>query len=323
MWVLLWLVAIALLDLLLIAHECGHYLVARACRIRVERFGIGFGPTIFERTSQATGTTLRIGLVPVGALVRIRGMDDAGSDPDDRHAFPSRPVWQRLATILAGPAASYLGVAAIAMALYTCHGIDVPRWYGVGSVVPGSAAADKLQPGDVIRAFDHAPLAIDIRPTLGERVNQGRGAPVTLAIERNGEPRDVVIEPKQTTDASGAPTWRLGVQLEARELTVSIGVVDAARRGLVYPAAQARVMATALYRIVVGSESADPGGPVRMVMEFSKAFQLGIGTAIQLVMLLGVYLGLFLALPIPSFDGGRLLRLLYRAVTRRRSISTP
>ena len=70
MWVLLWLVTIALLDALLIAHECGHYLVACAFRIRVERFTIGFGSTSVERTSRA-GTTWRIGRFPLGAFVRI------------------------------------------------------------------------------------------------------------------------------------------------------------------------------------------------------------------------------------------------------------
>jgi regulator of sigma E protease len=322
MWVLLWLVTIALLDALLIAHECGHYLVARACRIRVERFTIGFGPTIFERTSRA-GTTWRIGLFPLGAFVRIRGLDGADADPTDRGAFSRRPVWQRLATILGGPAASYLGVAAIAMALFTCHGIDVPRWYGVGSVVPGSPAAGQLQPGDIVRAFDHTPLTIDQPPTLADRVTRSGGAPIALTIDRNGEQRDVVIEPKQARDPSGAPIWRLGVQLEARDLAVPLGVVEAARRSLVYPAAQARFLVTTLYRVVVGTERADPGGPVRMVMEFQRAFRSGVGTAILLVMMLGVWLGLFLALPIPLFDGARLLLLPYRAMTRRRSRPAP
>lgn len=318
LWVV---VAIAMLDLLLIVHECGHYLVARGCRIRIERFSIGFGPPIVERTSQATGTTLRIGLIPLGAFVRIRGMDDADADPVDPRAYPNRPVWQRLATILAGPAASYLSVAVLAIALYTCHGVDVPRWYGINRVVNGSPAADKLEPGDTVLAFDHAPLTIDSRPTLSERVNRGSGAPITLTIERNGEQRDVVIEPKQGKDASGRRVWLIGVNLEARDLTVQLGLLDAARRGLEYPVAQARLIATALYRVVLGDERADPGGPIRMIYELHQAFQFGISEGIKLEMMLGVYIGLVLALPLPSFDGGRLLLLIYRAMTRRRSRS--
>ncbi len=316
-------VAIAVLDLLLIVHECGHYLVARGCRIRIERFRIGFGPPIVERTSQATGTTLRIGLIPLGAFVRIRGMDDADSDPDDLHAYPNRPVWQRLATILAGPAASYLSVAVIAMALYTCHGVDVPHRYGIGSVRNGYPAADKLQPGDTIVAYDHAPLIINSGPTLSERVNRGNGAPITLTIERNGEQRDVLVEPKQRKDASGRTVWLIGVNLEVRNLAVKLGLLDAAPRAFEYPVAQARQIVAALYRVVVGDDRADPGGSIRMIYEFDQAFRLGTSYAIQLEMMLGVYIGLLLALPLPLFDGGRLLLLIDRAVTRRRPGRTP
>lgn len=316
MLVLFWVVLIAALSLLVIVHECGHYLVARWCRIRIERFSVGFGPVIVERTSPDTGTTWKIGLFLLGGFVRIRGMDRADPDPDDRHAYPNRPIWQRLATILAGPAASYLSLAAIAMALYTCHGIDVPRWYGVGSVMNGYDAAGKLEPGDLILAVDYTRLYINSGPTLSERVNRGKGAPIALTIERNSEQRDVEIEPRQGKDASGRAVWLIGVQLVARDLAVKPGLVDAAGRALTYPARQTQLMVTAIYHTVFGSEKADPGGPIRMVHEFNQAFSLGPVSAIQLAMLLGVYVGLFLVLPIPGFDGGRLLLLIYRVVIR-------
>ena len=84
---LLWVViTIAVLSLLVIVHECGHYVVARGCRIRIAWVSLGLGPAIFARTSQTTGTTFRLGLIPFGGFVRIRGMDTADEDPDDRHA---------------------------------------------------------------------------------------------------------------------------------------------------------------------------------------------------------------------------------------------
>jgi regulator of sigma E protease len=315
-------VPIALLSLLIVLHECGHYLVARGCGIRIERFRLGFGPVIFERTSQVTGTTLRIGLIPFGAFVRIHGMDDAASDPDDRRAFPNRPIWQRLATILAGPAASYLVVVATGMALYACHGIDGPRRYGVGQVLDGYDATHKLQPGDVIVAIDHTPASIGSGPTLSERINRANGAPVTLTIERGGEQRDIALAPTRGPGAAGAPSWRIGVQLEIRSAAIPIEILDAARRAFAYPVELTRILGARLYRIVVGSEPADPGGPVRIVEGSPPPPAIGIVHVLELAMLLGVYVGLFLALPIPSFDGGRLVLLIYRGVTRRRSAVT-
>jgi regulator of sigma E protease len=233
---------------LIIVHESGHYVVARWCRIRIERFSIGFGPTVLERTSQRTGTTFRLGLIPLGGFVHIRGMD-IGRDvaPDDRHAYPSRPIWQRLVTILAGPAISYLSVAAIAMALYTCHGVDAPRFYGVGAVITGYDTFGKLEPGDRILAVDHVPQYIDRGPTLTERINASNGAPITLTIERDGHERDLQIEPRQDEDASGWPTWRIGVQYAPQNVAARLGLVDAAGRAPTYPVVQAEAIGKALY----------------------------------------------------------------------------
>jgi len=72
-----------------------------------------------------------------------------------------------------------------------------------------------------------------------------------------------------------------------------------------------------LYGVVSGSEKADPGGPVRMVEEFYKAFSISIVEGIKLLMLLSVYLGLFNLLPIPALDGGHLMFLAAEAVLRR------
>jgi len=67
------------------------------------------------------------------------------------------------------------------------------------------------------------------------------------------------------------------------------------------------------------SAEAEPGGPVRMVEEFYKAFSTSTVEGILLLMMLSVYLGLFNLLPIPALDGGRLVFLLYEMVTRRRA----
>jgi regulator of sigma E protease len=70
---------------------------------------------------------------------------------------------------------------------------------------------------------------------------------------------------------------------------------------------------------VFGSEKADPGGPIRMVEEFHRAFSASTVHGIELLMALSVYLGLFNLLPIPALDGGRLVFLGYELITRRRA----
>jgi len=207
----MWVVGIAALSLLYIVHECGHYVVARWCRIRIKRIDFGFGPAIFERTLQKTGTTFRLALIPFGGSVKIGGLNiDEPIDPDDEHAYPNRPAWQRFVTIFAGPAANYLFAIVLAMLLYTCHGVDVPRWYGVGAVMAGYDAHGKLEAGDRILEVDHVPLFLDRGPSLVERVNAAEGAEITLTIERNGLPREVSITPR--LDDTNQSVWRIGVR---------------------------------------------------------------------------------------------------------------
>jgi regulator of sigma E protease len=313
-------VAIAALGFLIVVHEGGHYFVARWCRMRIERFSIGFGPGLLKRTSKKTGTTFQLAPIPFGGFVEIRGMNIAEDvDPDDKYAYPNRPVWQRFITIFAGPATNYLSAIVLAFLLFTCHGIDVPHWYGVGEVMKDYDAYGKLEPNDRITKVNGQPLFVDSHPNLTERINESKDAPVTLTVERDGKPVDISIKPKLGKDAAGQPSWMIGVKLAHQDVAVGVNPFDAARRAVIYPVEQTRVIGHVLYGVVFGSEKADPGGPIRMVKEFYDAFSTSIVQGINLLMMLSVYLGLFNLLPIPALDGGRLVFLVYEMVTRRRA----
>ncbi|HEX3757566.1 MAG TPA: site-2 protease family protein, partial [Kofleriaceae bacterium] len=232
-------VAIAALGFLIVVHEGGHYFVARWCRMRIERFSIGFGPGLLKRTSKKTGTTFQLAPIPFGGFVEIRGMNIAEDvDPDDKYAYPNRPVWQRFLTIFAGPATNYLSAIVLAFVLFTCHGIDVPHWYGVGEVLKDYDAYGKLVPGDRITRVNGQPLFVDSHPNLTERINESKDAPVTLTVERDGKPVDIAIKPRPGKDAAGQPSWMIGVKLAHQDVAVGVSLFDAGRRALIYPVEQ-------------------------------------------------------------------------------------
>jgi regulator of sigma E protease len=330
-----YLVAIAALSFLIVVHEGGHYFVARWCQMRIERFSIGFGPGILKRKAKKTGTTFQLAPILFGGFVEIRGMNIAEEvDPDDRHAYPNRPAWQRFITIFAGPATNYLSAIVLAMALYTCHGIDVPHWYGVHEVNEGYDAQGKLQPDDRILKVNGTELFRDSGPSLVDRVTSTKGAPLQLTILRHGATTEVTIKPQLDNDrrplnelARAAPAlapltqklaaswpdpvWRIGVKPVVQPLVIHIGLLDAAGRAVSYPIEQTKVIGAGLYGIIFGNEQADLGGPTRMVEEFQRAFSEGIVTGIKLLMVLSVWLGMFNLLPVPALDGGRLVFLGY------------
>src|SRR3954453_13083308 len=100
-------IAIMGLALLIVLHEGGHFLVARLCGMKVERFSIGFGPTLFG--FKRWGTTFQVAPILLGGFVQITGMNPSEEfDKDDPHVYPNRPRWMRILTILAGPLANYL-----------------------------------------------------------------------------------------------------------------------------------------------------------------------------------------------------------------------
>ncbi|MBC8071478.1 MAG: site-2 protease family protein, partial [Deltaproteobacteria bacterium] len=115
----------------------------------------------------------------------------------------------------------------------------------------------------------------------------------------------------------GKPTYRIGVIQQPD--VVDVGFGTALKSALVYPIDQTKMILGGLRDIFTGKESADPGGPVRIVKEFEKAFDAGWVQGIKLLMLLSVYLGLFNLFPLPALDGGRLVFLAYEMITRRRA----
>jgi regulator of sigma E protease len=314
------LLGIVALGFLIVVHEGGHYFVARWCGMRIEKFSVGFGPGILKRVSKKTGTTFQLAPIPFGGFVEIRGMNIAEDiDPDDKYAYPNRPAWQRFITIFAGPATNYLSAIVLALALYTCHGIDIPKWYAVDETMEGYDARGKLEPGDRILEVDGVPLAYKHGDELIKLINAAKTPEVTLKIERKGQAQDIAVKRRLDKDKDGKEVWRIGVKPEIHRATQSVGVLEAGQLALRYPVEKTKEIGAMLYGIVFGSEEADPGGPIRMVKEFQRAFAAGLVYGIQLLMALSVYLGLFNLLPIPALDGGRLVFLTYELITRRRA----
>lgn len=322
-----WVLAILALGFLIVVHETGHYVVARLCGMHVERFSLGFGPAIKGlRWRSKSGTQFQIAPIPFGGFVEIRGMNLLEEvDPDDKTSYPNRPAWQRFLAIFAGPATNYLSAIVLVFGLYTCNGVrSAERWYGVVDVMPDYDAAGKLERGDRILAVDgEALLASGPGPGLNERVEAKQGAPLTLTVRRDGQVLDVTITPKPYVHwlegDEDKPRYLLGITRNIQYDMIDVGVLDAAKRSIVYPVDQTVVIGKALYGIVQRTEEADPGGPKRIVEEFKSAFEFGFARGIELLAMLSVYLGLFNLFPLPALDGGRLVFLSYELVTRRRA----
>lgn len=317
--------AIIAIGLLIIVHEAGHYFVARWCKMRVDRFSIGFGPALLKWRRGETDFT--IGPIPFGGFVQINGMTLADEvELDDERAYPNRPVWQRFLTIFAGPATNYLFAVVLAFGLYAFAGIPTGTSYLVVSeVTDGFDAQGKLQVGDRITHVNGTKLyrRYNGKTTkqLQEYVVESKSTPMTLTVVRDGEALDVTVTPQENTDKKqdSDPDWRLGIMLDFEEQRQDVGIFASAGHAAAFPVEQTKLIVVGLYEVITRKQKGMLTGPVGITHMIKKQIDIGWIRVIELLMLLNVYLGLFNLLPLPALDGGRLVFLGYEMATRRRA----
>jgi regulator of sigma E protease len=144
---------IVAISVLVAAHEFGHFWVARRLGFKVLRFSIGFGrPLLRWRGGAPDFTEYWLSAIPLGGYVKMLDEREAPVAEADRHrSFTHRPVWQRIAVLLAGPGFNFL-FAILAYWLMFATGVPGIKPM-IGSVVPDSVAARAgIEPGDEIEA---------------------------------------------------------------------------------------------------------------------------------------------------------------------------
>jgi len=195
---------IPMLGILIVVHELGHFLVAKACGVRVLKFSIGFGAPIgfgkFRTRWEKNGTEYVIGWIPLGGFVRMLGepmpgdeefMEPVPEDARDDEFLERKPVWQKLAVVFAGPAMNlFLPVVCLIGILW--NGVD--RFDAVvGMVESGSPAAmSGLRPGDRILSVDGASVSL-FEEVIEPVSDREPGGSVLLGVDREGERFDVEV----------------------------------------------------------------------------------------------------------------------------------
>src|SRR3954467_13372837 len=163
---------VALLGVLIFVHELGHFLAAKLFGVKVLRFSLGFGPRSIGLIAGAT--EYRLSLVPLGGYVRLLGEDpnEPVAEIDRQRTLFSKPLWQRYAIVIAGPAFNLLLPIAIYFVHYMGQSTLPPPT--VGTVLSGLPAANAgLMPGDRVEAIDGR--RIRYWEELEESVSSGLG----------------------------------------------------------------------------------------------------------------------------------------------------
>jgi regulator of sigma E protease len=195
---------IVALGLLIAVHEYGHYRVAVACGVKVLRFSVGFGKTLYrwqpKNPRPGQSTEFVIGAFPIGGYVKMLDEREGPVAPEERHlAFNTQPIRSRAAIVAAGPVANLL-LAVLLYAAVNWYGVQEPKPI-LASPVAGSVAEQAgLQGGEVVRQAGFADDTLqpvrsfeDLRWLLTRGALDGRDVRLQVAQPGRASQREAVL----------------------------------------------------------------------------------------------------------------------------------
>jgi regulator of sigma E protease len=220
-----WVLTILGIVVLIVLHELGHFTVAKAVGMRVERFSLFFPPILFR--VKRGETEYAIGAIPAGGYVKITGMSPEeldGLEPEvARRAYYSQAPWKRIVVILAGPGVNIVIAFVLFWAILLSGSLNgvialgnldpsqptVVATTSVGEVLPGEPADGVLHSGDRILAIDGKPVnvesaiaAIRAHRCAGALVEGCRAtSPVHIEVRRAGRVLTLSVLPRYDAKA--------------------------------------------------------------------------------------------------------------------------
>jgi regulator of sigma E protease len=312
--------------LLIILHEAGHYAAAKATGMRVERFFLFFGPTIWS--IKRGETEYGVKAIPLGGYVKITGMTPEEEVPPEvaHRSYYRQDVWKRIVVVAAGPAVNIVLAFAILFGVYWVNGQE-EIVQQVGEVRKGTPAAQLLQPGDEIVAVDgrrYPGLSTEERlVTFGEDVASHRcpgkqvdgcvaATPVEITVQRNGQIQTFTVRPRYDEEAKRA---LIGFSYGAQ--TVDFGPGEAASQAgdAVWEVAEGTVhVFTHLFE---KEEREQVSGVVGISAVGDQVIETGLEKSLLLLAFVSLSLGLVNLLPILPLDGGHIFWSLVEKVRGR------
>jgi regulator of sigma E protease len=325
------LLVIAILVILIVAHELGHFVAAKVLRVKVEEFGVGYPPRAFT-LGKIGDTEYTLNWLPFGGFVRLFG--DEGKAEHGTGSLMDSPRWKQAIILVAGVLMN--AVAAWALFAIALH-LGVPEPVNavppgqkaeliVADVVPGSPAyAAGMIPGDqIIGVVDPkgGEAVTGINPdSVVAFIRDHPGRPVEITYKEGGTQKKATMIPAQgvLSKQAGQPalgialvlvanqseSWRLAAKDALKETYRAFGVVFGDLGSLFSGFARG---APNLSGVV---------GPVGIVGYVGEAAQNGMGAVLMLAALISVNLAIINLIPVPALDGGRLLILILEAALRR------
>ena len=306
-----YLLAIIGLSLIIIVHEFGHFIFARAGRMYIHEFFIGFGPRLFKFKSKA-GTVYGLKAVPVGGYVKVMGMDRNEVIPEDKRqmSYQAKPFYKKFLTIFGGAGFNVV-FAIVLIGIFLSMGIYEPGTI-IEYVQPETPAeVSGLQVGDKVIAIDGE--KIETWDEFAALTQSKPGEKIAYSIIRDG--RKIEVTPiLDTVEGLGY----LGISPAYIKIHMSFPEVVKESFVMTWDIITTYVkLFGKLFTGQIPFDQARPVSPIGVVSIFQQSISMGMQNFILFLALVSILIGFGNLLPILPLDGGNIVLLIIETIRKK------
>jgi len=341
-----WVIFIVALLFSVMLHEAGHFVTAKKFGMKVTRFFVGFGPTLWSTWRGETEYGIKA--LPFGGFVKIIGMhslDDVDDPADEPRSFRRQPAWQRIVVLCAGSFMHFVLAFLLIFGLALGIGIENVNTTQLGTISscvasnvtqldngictasdkPSPAKLAGLQPDDKVIAFDGKPVSNWTQ--LGNAIRAVHpGAPVTITVLRDGKTLTLHTTLATVSGRSGgylgiAPTVVFSPANPIRAVQYA-GV--AFEQVIVGSAKAVAALPGALPKLFAKDRGSTAAGQVSSVVGAAEAtgaavaakvgWQFKVSFVLLLIASLNIFVGVFNMLPLLPLDGGHVAVVIWERI---------
>ncbi len=285
---------------LILAHEFGHFITAKAFRVEVKEFGVGFPPRIYGKKWGETVYSLNA--VPLGGFTKLAGEED----PDAPRSLAGKPIGIRLLVLSAGSLMNLLApLALFTIAFMVPHNTVVGRVMVDEVALSSPAAVAGIENGDAILEINDKP--INNTGDLQRYIQLNLGDEIKITVEHSDSTlEDVRLTPRwQPPAGEGA----IGVTVKTVNATVvrqSEPVWRAVPLGASTCLETLVLFKNGILGMLTGATPVEVRGPVGIAEMTGEVARAGLSPLLEFAAFLSINLGLINIFPLPALDGGRI-----------------
>jgi regulator of sigma E protease len=306
---------LAVLIVLVLAHECGHFFTARATGVRIEEFGLGFPPRLFG--IKRKGTIYSINALPLGGFVKMAGEED----PNVAGSLASKSHGVRILVLAAGSVMNaLLPVILFSVAFMVPHSM-VSGEVLVEKVAAGSPAEQAgIEAGDTIIMVNNDPI-INIGD-LQRNIQLKLGQEVDVLVEHRDATRETVRlvprwQPPPEEGATGVAVTLENAAVVRQSYpfwkAIPLGVKECIETYILFK--------NVIISMLIGAAPAAVGGPVAVAQITGEAAKAGLSYLLEFAAFFSINLAIINIFPLPALDGGRIAFVILEWVRRGKRVS--